>query len=135
VTVGRTCVMCPAAPRGPKAKYCSDRCRKRAQRMPKPDNVVQLRPSAADPGGLGPVEASVRRELEAAGILEGYRAEGAIALAARIDLKEDLGSAMATMIVRLDELMTSLLPAPEPEPDAIDGLKARMAKRLSLVGS
>lgn len=92
--------------RHPRAKYCSDRCRKRGQRGGK---VVKL-PTEESPAAStrrGPVEETTRRELKEAGRLDTSLGQMCLALARRLDHPGvDTGSAMASVAARLDDLKT-----------------------------
>lgn len=86
-----------------RARYCSDRCRKRAQRA---GEVVEL-PVTPEPSGQGANEAATVRDLEAAGRLDTYLGQACVTLARRLDRPGvDTGSAVAAVAARLDDLMT-----------------------------
>lgn len=88
--------------RHPRARFCSDRCRKRKQRV---GEVVEL-PTSPAPSEVGPVEAVTQRDLDAAGRLDSTLGQMCLALARRIDRPGmDTGSAVASVAGRLDDLM------------------------------
>ena len=102
-----TCAVCgttfPA--RSAKARYCSDRCRKRKD---KAAEVVELTASAQpdEPTDrLGPVTLMTIKELQEAGRFETALGQACIALAHRMDRPGlDTGSALAAVAARLRRL-------------------------------
>src|SRR4051812_17494216 len=91
------------AARNPRARYCSDRCRKRGQR----GGVVVELPTDAPAPAQGAVEAATRRELEDVDRLDTSLGQMCLALARRLDNPGvDTGSAMAAVAARLDDLKT-----------------------------
>ena len=90
--------------RNPRAKYCSDRCRKRAQRGG--GEVVALPMPAHDepePERGGGVERTTRAALTEAGRIETPMGQACLALARRIDFPgPDTGSALAALVARLE---------------------------------
>ena len=102
------------AARSNRARYCSDRCRKRAQRggggevVELPAKVGQVADSAlASPG---PVEAATVDALMAADRLETPHGAMALSLARRMDEPGlDTGSALAAVSRQLDAILTVAL--------------------------
>lgn len=88
--------------RNPRAKYCSDRCRKRAQRGG--DVVALPAPVPDEPAELvGGVERTTRATLTEAGRIETPMGQACLALARRIDFPGlDTGSALAALVARLE---------------------------------
>lgn len=114
--------------RNPRAKYCSDRCRKQAQRGGK---VVVIPEPARTPAG-GEVERTTTAALSEAGRLDTPLGAMCVALARRIDGPTmDTGSAVAALAARLSELLdksmkgTKVANAPQ---QLQDELAARRAK-------
>jgi hypothetical protein len=79
----------------PRARYCSDRCRKRPQRGAKPAAAASF---VAAPRRIGAVEAATAAELEAVGRLNSSLGAQCLTLARRLDMPGmDTGSAMASV--------------------------------------
>lgn len=93
--------------RSAKARYCSDRCRKRKGKADElAERVVDF---PAEPAGFGgAVERETRRALEAAGRFETPLGQMALALARRLDCPGlDTGSAMAAVAKQLEAVLGS----------------------------
>lgn len=89
--------------RSAKARYCSDRCRKRKG---KADAVVELLALTADEPG--PVAEATARELIEAGRLDTALGQACMAMAHRLDRPGvDTGSALAAVAARLEGLLAS----------------------------
>lgn len=116
-------VTCPCGQafdaRSPRAKFCSDRCRKQASRG---GEVRTIRPQPPQPQPtVGTVESEVARELEEAGRLDSALGAQCVALARRIDAPgADTGSAVAAVSKQLTALMA----------EATRGLKATSPQQL-----
>lgn len=83
--------------RSSKARYCSDRCRKRKPR----DAAVSV--LSGSPGDVGAVERAVVAELTAAGRLDAALGQACVVLARRLDRPGlDTGSAVASVAARLE---------------------------------
>jgi hypothetical protein len=94
--------------KSPRARYCSDRCRKRRQRGGA--DVVELKtePAANEERPLGPVAAATSRELTEAGRLDSALGQACMAMAHRLDRPGvDTGSALASVAARLESLLTA----------------------------
>ena len=106
------------------ARFCSERCRKRAARqraaLPNPDN------SADNPDTPGSVYAATLRDLEAARRVGSLAGAYCLAMAARIDRKADTGSALAALVRQLEESMAQLA---QHVPDIVDELRDELAER------
>ncbi len=94
--------------RNPRAKFCSDRCRKRAQRG---GEVVALpMPTREEPPAepdMGGVERTTRAALTEAGRIETPMGQACLALAHRIDFPGlDTGSALAALVARLESSLS-----------------------------
>lgn len=99
-------VTCPCGTqfnaRNPRARFCSDRCRKRPQRTGK---VVSL-PEVTATRQAGAIEAATVSELTAAGRLETMLGQTCVALARRLDTPGiDTGSAVASVTRELRATM------------------------------
>lgn len=95
--------------RNPRAKYCSDRCRKRAQRG---GEVVTLpMPAREEPPAepdMGGVERTTRAALTEAGRIETPMGQACLAIARRIDQPgPDTGSALAALVARLESSLAT----------------------------
>lgn len=91
--------------RSAKARYCSDRCRKRKG---KADALGDVAPLVAPSPGGGAVELAVRGDLEAADRLETPLGQAALTLARRLDNPGlDTGSAMAAVAKQLEAVLAS----------------------------
>jgi len=91
--------------KNPRARYCSDRCRKRRQRG---GLVVELPAAPVVEHELGAVAAATQRELEQAGRFDSALGQACMAMARRLDLPGvDTGSALAAVAARLEGLLTS----------------------------
>lgn len=105
-------VTCPCGTvfqaRSSKARYCSDRCRKRKG---KADALVVDLPTAPTPDdvyGPGPVAAATREALITADRLNTPLGQASLALANRLDSPGlDTGSAMAAVAKQLEAMLGS----------------------------
>ena len=90
--------------RDKRAKYCSDRCRKRAQRG---GQVVDLPTEPRETSRqCGEVEKATRKELESAGRLDTALGQACLTLARRLDWPGvDTGSALSSVAGRLEDLL------------------------------
>jgi hypothetical protein len=89
----------------PKARYCSDRCRKRKR---KTDDLASVTQMLADAGVIGAVEAAASTELESVGRLGSTLGQACVVLARRLDSPGlDTGSAMAAVASRLESMMAA----------------------------
>lgn len=88
-----------------RARYCSDRCRKRRQRGGAVVELPTVTEDEAPPVTVG-VLAATTRELTEAGRLDTALGQACLALARRLDLPGvDTGSAMASVAARLEDLL------------------------------
>jgi hypothetical protein len=133
-----TCVSCGSSfdAKNARAKYCSERCRKRVQRGGK---VLELRaddgparPSPPDGERLGPVATATHAALTEAERLATPLGAAALALAARLDQPgTDTGSAVAALARQLEATLESATrgAGSASAPDQLrDELAARRAK-------
>jgi hypothetical protein len=109
--------------RRPSAKYCSDRCKKRAQRG---GTVVALPPA---PTGPVTVRASVLADLEAAGRVDTPLGQTALVLAERLDARADTGSAIASVAKQLQATLEAATSDATLAVNPLDELRARRAQR------
>lgn len=108
--------------RRPNSRFCSPKCRKRAQRAPAGESPPRV------PVALHPmISAATGRELTAAGRLESSLGQAALALARRIDGSAfDSGSSLAALT---REWRMTLAAAVEGVPLAASPLDELKAKR------
>lgn len=111
------------------AKYCSERCKKRAQRRPGGTERAPAKPAVPVTGELS---ISVLLELDAAGRADSAVGHAALALAARIDAAEgETGSALAAMVRELRATLAEALADGKREADPVDELRTRRDRKLS----
>lgn len=133
----RACTICgdPLTGRSPRAKFCSDKCRKRKERSGAP--VVKL-PSGEDVGGAqepGLVESALLAEMHKAGTLGTSKAAQAVLLARRLDTATaDTGSSLAALSKELDRLRVELLDSVAPAADPLDELMKKRRERAKRSG-
>lgn len=122
----------------PTAKYCSPRCRTRASRATKGESVPPRR-DAAIVVGLPPREvdledgfaAQTRRELEAAGRLDGYLGRSAMYLAGILDASPgDTGGGHAALIRQYIASMAAALDGANVQETAVESLRRRAQGRV-----
>lgn len=116
--------------KSPRAKYCSDRCRKRRQRG---GQVVALNVEpVSDVPAKGGVEVATIRELELAERLDSALGQACVTLARRLDSPGvDTGSAVAAVAGRLESMLAAATKgaAKSTSPQQLrDELAARRAK-------
>jgi hypothetical protein len=110
------------------AKFCGDRCRKRAQRQRQPDGgparePVPLPAASAIPAG---VEAAVGAELAAAGRTGTSSGQSALALARRIDGGAgEPASGLAAMVRELRAAVADAVKDGQGAVNPLDELRAR----------
>jgi hypothetical protein len=110
------------------AKFCSDRCRVRASRSPKPP------PPAEADEGLAPGEESlgdaVRAELEAAGRLSTASGRAVLALARRIDAgSRESGASLAALVKEFRASLAEAVKGAEKTADPVDELRNRRERK------
>jgi hypothetical protein len=122
----------------PSAKYCSDRCRKRAQRSPGATGTivalgVAQRPpdqpeKAGEPGSL---ETAARAELEAVGRADTVAGAVVLALARRLDAASpaETGAAFAALAKELRAALVAAVAGAERAADPIDELRAHAERK------
>lgn len=135
----------------PHAKYCSERCKKRAQRAaPKAEQrkaasavVGRLMDEDEEPPREAPAEgrvivddvpltvyAATVDELRKAGKVGTVAGQSALALAARIDNPTlDTGSALAGMVKQLEATLAGVLAGKDDGGDELDELRRRREER------
>lgn len=112
----------------PNSRFCGDGCRQRHKRTP--ELAVTSLPVSAEPTATGTVHAATLTELEAAGRSTTALGTAALALAARIDLGADTGSALASAVKALGETLTAATKGAQVARTQLDEVRARRdAKR------
>jgi hypothetical protein len=140
--VRKQCAVCPAEfeAKRASARYCSERCRKRAQRSPGRKGAAQAGQAPAPPAGpeLGGLTAATEAKLAAAGRLDGPEGQAALILAARIDLSPfsaETGAAVAALVRQLHATLAQALAGAEEKGDPVeDELRAARERRRALAG-
>lgn len=106
------------------ARFCSDTCRKRNQRAPKP--------RAKDPSAMPSTDlvAVCERELQAASRLDTVLGRQALELARRIASPHETGSSVASLSKEFRAVMEAAMEGVGLKADPLDELRARReAKR------
>lgn len=112
------------------AKYCSDSCRRRANKAKKAGKVVPIDGSAGQVPVVGMV-AATRKELEGAGRLDSSLGQAALAAAARVDANHETGSALAALLREHRAIMGEALKGAPTQADRLDELAERRRRRAS----
>lgn len=133
--VRKQCVMCdqPFEAKRSAAKYCGERCKKRAQRAPADaSNVVSLGRDDVGGGGTGLVESATRTELEAVGRLDTALGRAALAIAARLDAAGagETGAGFRALVDGHRAALAEAMRDAEREQDAVETIRASAALKL-----
>lgn len=116
--------------RSAKARYCSDRCRKRKGKA----EVIALSSSSLTPDELGAVAKATARELTEAGRLDSALGQACMAMARRLDRPGvDTGSALAAVAARLESLLATATKG-AGKPTAPQQLRDELADRRAKHG-
>jgi hypothetical protein len=114
------------------SRFCSDRCRKRAQRgaatVTSQANVVEVAPEEPSP-----LVATVISESEAAGQLNSSLDQQAVLLAGRIGAPFDTGSSVAALSKELRAVMAKALEGAQLGAGPLVQLRARRLSKLGLM--
>ena len=125
------------------SRFCSERCKKRAQRAPATQQSGkrrQARPNAAvvpmpQPDLTAGVAESTRRRLDEMGRLDTPLGQAAMALAHRLDdPRGDTGSAVAAMARQLQATLSAATADVRPAGDLLTELQARRDRKLGHPG-
>src|SRR5688500_13133780 len=113
------------------SRFCSDRCRKRANRgaATLAGHAKVVEPAPEEPSAL---LLAITSELKAAGRLNSSLGQQAILLAGRIGAPFDTGSAVAAVSKELRAVMAKALEDAQPVADPLDQLRARRLSKLRL---
>lgn len=130
--MSRECESCGVSfgAKSPRARFCSDRCRKRAQRTPAARAVkrgveapvVASVAAGADRSGLFGVTS---RQLEAVDRLDTVLGQQALALAARIVSPVESGASVASLSKEFRAVMAEALEGVAVAADPMDELRRR----------
>jgi hypothetical protein len=146
ITVRKQCAVCPAEfeAKRASARYCSERCKKRAQRSPD-RTAAAAQPGKAPelPGGLaelaaGGLLAATEAKLSAAGRLDGPEGQAALILAARISMSPfsaETGASVAALVRQLHATLAEALAGAKRTGDPVeDELRTARERRRALAG-
>jgi hypothetical protein len=115
------------------AKYCGERCKKRAQRRPSAPSapaapVVEL-PAESFAGSL---TAATLADLERAGRVDTADGQAALALARRVDLgAKETGASLAALVREHRAALAEAVRDAETAADPLDELRARRERKLA----
>lgn len=111
------------------ARFCTDRCRQRGKRAPKPpttrDIPVEL------PEDVSDLLEVTKRDLAVAGRLDSILGQQAVALAARMSSRHETGAALASLSRELRAVMVEALAGAERATTWVDEMAARRARRAA----
>ena len=129
----RTCAACggPITTDDKRAKYCSDGCRANATKRRK-QAVPELRTTVSDapaPKTKRSVHKSTLAELVNVDRVDTALGQAALALAARIDLAADTGSALASAVKTLTETLAAATKDARSTANIVDELSSRREHR------
>lgn len=140
----KQCAVCeqPFEAKRKAAKYCGERCKKRAQRSPaaRDSNVVHLgRAGGADANSIDAadsVESATRAELAAAGRLETALGRAAVAIAARVDAAGagETGAGFRALVDGHRAALAEAMKDAEREQDAVEAIRTSAALKLVSAG-
>jgi hypothetical protein len=134
----KTCEVCPTEfeAKRASAKYCSERCKKRAQRRPGGVKAAKVLPLPAEPTSepapalTGSVAAATIAELEAAGRLDTATGQAAVALARRIDAAgAETGSSLAAVARQHMATLAEAVKNASVAADPLDELRMRRERK------
>lgn len=114
------------------SKYCSDTCRKRAQRGVRKAPVATSSSPQSD--GPGPLEAAAIAELEEAKRLDTVLGQSALALASRIEAGQDTGAGLASLVKQLQTTIAAAVEGANQDADPVDELRALRDKKRGVAG-
>lgn len=118
----RECTQCggPNETKGRYAQFCSAECRATSRLEPET-------PRAAEPEDSYPLADVVRRELEAAGVLDTALGQQAVTIAVR--MADAAATALAPLSKELRSVMAAATRGAETEADPVDELKLRRDRK------
>jgi hypothetical protein len=112
----------------PSAKYCSERCRKRAQRQPAAVIALPARIGTAE----GDLTSATRRTLEAAGRDESELGAAALLAAKRLDSAAitDTAAGVAALMKEYRATLADAMKDAERDDDALEQIRQSAAVKL-----
>lgn len=130
------CAECgePFEAKSPRAKYCSPKCRKSANRRPTKTGAAEPE-QTSEPQGftVGQLLGQVIADLEKAEVLNTIPGRAAVALAYRVESPMETGSAAAAMTRELSRLVDEAKALAPKQQDGIDTLGDSVGAKLRLV--
>ena len=128
-----TCTSCGESfeAKRPSAKYCSERCKKRAQRG---QRVVNL-PGAPPAPVVGRVEAAAAARLAEVEREDTPVGQAVLALARRIDQGYDTGAGLASLVKQFEASLKSATAGAETEVSPVDQMRDELAARRAARGA
>lgn len=133
----RGCAVCGESLEGRsrRAKFCSDRCRKRNQRAGGTRPAVLLNDRGNYEPSPGLLSNALTEEFRAAGVMGSSRAAQALLLAQRLDQPmSDSASAVAALSKELDRLRLEVLKATPAVEDPLDEMARKRREREQRAG-
>ena len=130
---GRSCEGCGSSidGMGVRARFCGSNCRANAaKRRSKAVSVVAQGPAGAS-DEAGSVYAATLAELSDAGRADGALGAKCLAMARRIDLGADTGSALAALVRQHDATMAEAVKGAQLARTPLDELRARSDAKLA----
>lgn len=139
------CVMCgtPFTAKRASARYCGERCKKRAQRNPGRPDTGTVRPASGtlapvaqigsvSAPALGRVAMLTQKTLEDAGRVDTVMGAVALALAAKVDDPGmDTGSSIAALARQLEASLDKALDGAVTVQTPLERIKAQRERRVS----
>lgn len=127
VVVRRDCAVCGESfeAKRPQAKYCGDRCRKRAQR----GGVNKAAAAPPQTEAVTGLVDAVRRELHTAGREDTVAGQHALELANRIVNAPGMNTGVAALSKQLQAVLAEALRGSQQVADPVDELKARRDRK------
>jgi hypothetical protein len=113
------------------AKTCSVTCRKRASRAGLTTVPPRETPDFPEKPLIHPLVVQTTQELEEAGVLESVHGQIALALAEKLSVGNDTGSAMASLARQLSAAMSEALAGGTKKADSLDELAERRWKKAA----
>jgi hypothetical protein len=125
----RSCDSCgkPYEAKRKASKFCSDTCRKRAQRSPKLGPVFG--PTSTGLGDASVLYTTIMQKLEAVGRVDTVAGQQALTLAGRMSSPSETGAAVASLSRQLSATMAEALAGTAVAADPMDELKARRERK------
>ena len=131
----RNCDVClkPYEAKRASSKYCSDGCRKRAQRAPVAPLAAVVTALPSPPSGdVGSLVAATTRELESADQIGSSLGQSCLLLARRLDSGSmDTGSSVAALVREYRATLAEAIASGRVAADPLDQIAAQRLARLA----